>query len=74
MLVFNATIYTVDSNFATAEAMVISKGKIIATGKLTDLEKEYKVKERLNAEGKFIYPSFIDAHTHFVRYGLGLKK
>lgn len=74
MLVFNATIYTVDSNFATAEAMVISKGKIIATGKLTDLEKEYKVKERLNAEGKFIYPGFIDAHTHFVRYGLGLKK
>ena len=74
LLVFNATIYTIDSSFSTAEAMVILDGKIAATGKLTDLEKEYKVKEKLDAKGKFIYPGFIDAHTHFVRYGLGLKK
>ena len=74
MLVFNATIYTVDSMFTTAEAMVILDGKILATGKVAELEKIYAVKEKLDAEGKFIYPGFIDAHTHFVRYGLGLKK
>ena len=74
MLVFNATIYTVDSTFTTAEAMVILNGKILAVGKITDLEKDYTVKEKLDAKGKFIYPGFIDAHTHFVRYGLGLKK
>ena len=73
LLVYNATIYTVDSLFSTAEAMAIKDGKIIATGKTADLEKEYDAKEKLDAEGKFIYPGFIDAHAHFVGYGLGLK-
>ena len=74
LLVFNATIYTVDSSFTTAEAMVVKDGKIIATGKAVVLEKKYEAKEKLDAQGKFIYPGFIDAHAHFVGYGLGLQK
>jgi predicted amidohydrolase YtcJ len=73
LLVYNATIYTVDSSFSTAEAMLILDGKIIATGKTVDLEKEYEAKEKLDAQGKFIYPGFIDAHAHFVGYGLSLQ-
>lgn len=73
LLVFNATIYTIDSSFSTAEAMVIQNGKIISTGKLADLEKEYSAKEKLDARGKFIYPGFIDAHAHFVGYGTALQ-
>ncbi len=74
LLVYNATIYTVDSSFSTAEAMVVSDGKILATGKTADLEKEFDSKERLDAQGKFIYPGFIDAHAHFVGYGLSLQR
>ena len=74
LLVYNATIYTVDSSFSTAEAMVIADGKILATGKMADLEKEYDAKEKLDAIGKFIYPGFIDAHAHFVGYGLSLQR
>lgn len=73
LLVFNATIYTVDSAFSTAEAMVVKDGKIIAIGKSADLQKEYEAKEVIDAQGKFIYPGFIDAHAHFYRYGLALK-
>lgn len=73
LLVYNATIYTVDSSFSTAEAMAIKDGKIVATGKTADLEKEYDYKEKLDAEGKFIYPGFIDAHAHFVGYGMSLQ-
>ena len=73
LLVYNATIYTVDSSFSTAEAMAIADGKILATGKMADLEKEYEVKEKLDAGGKFIYPGFIDAHAHFTGYGLSLQ-
>ncbi|MEP6700152.1 MAG: amidohydrolase, partial [Bacteroidota bacterium] len=73
LLVYNATIYTVDSSFSTAEAMAMTDGKIIAVGKTADLEKEYESKEKLDAEGKFIYPGFIDAHAHFVGYGLSLQ-
>lgn len=74
LIIFNATIYTVDSSFSTAEAMVIKDGKIIETGKTTDLEKKYDAKEKLDAEGKFIYPGLIDAHAHFVGYGQSLQQ
>src|SRR5205085_10310235 len=74
LLVYNATIYTVDSSFSIAEAMAIQDGKIIAVGKTADLEKEYEAKEKLDAGGKFIYPGFIDAHAHFVGYGNSLQR
>ena len=73
LLIYNATIYTVDSSFSTAEAMVVKEGKILAVGKTADLEKEYESKEKLNAQGKFIYPGFIDAHAHFTGYGFSLQ-
>lgn len=73
LLVYNATIYTLDSAFSTAEAMVISNGKILETGDHRELQKKYKPVDKLNAQGKFIYPGFIDAHAHFLNYGLGLQ-
>ncbi len=74
LLVYNATIYTVNSSFSTAEAMAVKDGKIVATGKTADLEKEYDATEKLDASGKFIYPGFIDAHAHFVSYGNSLQR
>ncbi|NOT50788.1 MAG: amidohydrolase [Chitinophagaceae bacterium] len=74
LLVYNATIYTVDSAFSTAEAMVIKDGKIVATGNKADLQKNWQVKDSLDAGGKFIYPGFIDAHAHFVGYGNSLQR
>ena len=73
LLIYHATIYTVDSSFSTGEAMTIKDGKVVAIGKLADLEKKYEVKEKIDAAGKFIYPGFIDAHAHFVAYGSGLQ-
>lgn len=73
LLVHNAVIYTVDSGFHIAEAMAIKDGKIIAVGTNKDLQEKYDPKENLDANGKFIYPGFIDAHAHFYRYGIGLQ-
>jgi len=72
LLVYHATIYTVDSSFSVAEAMAVNDGKIVATGKTSDLQSKYEAKEALDAQGKFIYPGFIDAHAHFVGYGQSL--
>ncbi|MBS7566633.1 amidohydrolase [Mucilaginibacter sp. Bleaf8] len=74
LLVKNATVYTVDSNFTTAEAFVVNGGKIVAVGKADSLEKIYMARQVLDAAGKAIYPGFIDAHTHFYRYGLSLQE
>jgi predicted amidohydrolase YtcJ len=73
LLVYNAVIYTVDSSFHIAEAMAVKDGKIIAVGNNSDLQKRFDAKEKLDADGKSIYPGFIDAHAHFYRYGLGLQ-
>lgn len=73
LLVYDATIYTIDSSFSKAEAIAIDKGKIVATGSTKDLEARYEAAEKLDAGGKYIYPGFIDAHAHFFEYGLGLQ-
>ncbi|SDE30326.1 amidohydrolase [Niabella drilacis] len=74
LLVFNGTIYTVDTSFSKAEAMVVKDGRIVALGTKSDLEKQYTCKEQLDASGKFIYPGFIDAHAHFAGYAKGLSE
>jgi len=73
LLVYNATVYIIDSSFSTAEAIAIKDGKIVETGKSADLQGKYDAKEKTDAGGKFIYPGFIDAHAHFFGYGLGLQ-
>ncbi len=74
LLVYHATIYTVDSTFSVAEAMAIKDGKILAVGKTADLEKDYDANEKMDAQGQFIYPGFIDAHAHFAGYGMSLQR
>lgn len=74
LLIINGTVYTVDSAFSKAEAIAIKDGKIVETGTNEALEKKYTAKETLNAEGKFVYPGFIDAHAHFAGYGQTLEE
>jgi predicted amidohydrolase YtcJ len=74
LLVKNAVVYTVDSTFTTADAFVVSGGKILAVGKADTLEQKYLAREVVDAGGKAIYPGFIDAHAHFYEYGLGLQE
>jgi predicted amidohydrolase YtcJ len=73
LLVYNAQIYTVDTAFSVGQAMVIKEGKIVEVGTTEALTKKYYSRNKINAQGKFIYPGFIDAHAHFYRYGLGLQ-
>jgi predicted amidohydrolase YtcJ len=74
LLVHHAKIYTVNEKFTTTEAMAIRDGKIIALGTNDEIMKAYEGEEELNAQGKTIYPGFIDAHAHFVNYGFSLQQ
>jgi predicted amidohydrolase YtcJ len=73
LIVYNAIIYTVDSTFSTAESFAIQGGKIIAVGKNDSILSKYEG-EKLDAQGKAVFPGFIDAHCHFYGYGKGLNK
>lgn len=74
LLVYNATIYTIDNQFSKAEAVAVDKGKIIAIGNTKTLLDRYEAHQKIDAKGKFIFPGFIDAHSHFFDYGLGLQQ
>jgi len=71
LLVYNGTIYTVDKDFSTVEAMVIKDGKIFDLGNRNRLEEKYQFDEKYDANDKVIFPGFLDAHAHL--YGLGLS-
>ena len=74
LIVYNATIYTVDSSFSVAEAMAVKDGKILEVGRSSDLLERYEAKEQKNAEGMFVYPGLIDAHAHFYGYSQSLQR
>ena len=72
LIVTNANIYTVDDDFAKAEAFAIKDGKFIAVGTNDEINKNYATLKTVDAEGKTVLPGLIDAHCHF--YGLGLQQ
>ena len=72
IIVTNANIYTVDDDFAKAEAFAIKDGKFIAVGTNDEINKNYATLKTVDAEGKTVLPGLIDAHCHF--YGLGLQQ
>jgi len=74
LIVFNGTIYTVDDQFSTAEAMAIKDGKIVAVGKNLEIHDRFEAENELDLNGKYVYPGVIDAHCHFLSYGLNLNK
>jgi predicted amidohydrolase YtcJ len=73
LLVYNAKIYTVNSSFRIEQAMAIRNGRILELGNSSELLKKYEAAEKLDAEGRAIFPGFIDAHSHFYGYGLSLQ-
>ncbi len=72
LIVHHAQIYTVNENFATAQAMAVQDGKIVAIGTNDEILKEYKSDSLVDAKGAIVYPGFIDAHAHFLGYGQSL--
>lgn len=71
LIVHNGHIYSVDSSFSTYEAMAIKEGKIVGLGSNEHINKYYWANEKLDLNEGYVYPGFIDAHSHFLGYGLG---
>ena len=72
LIVTNGIVYTVNDNFAKAEAFAVNNGKIIAVGTTEEIKKKYQAETIVDAKGNAVYPGFIDAHCHF--FGLGLAE
>lgn len=56
------------------EAMAIKDGKVLAVSTNESILNNYTAEKTTDAEKKFIFPGFIDAHCHFYGYGKGLME
>lgn len=74
LVVHHAVVYTVDTVFTIAEAFAVQNGRFVAVGKNDEILGRYEADSTLDAQGKPVYPGFIDAHCHFFAYGLGLQQ
>lgn len=67
-------IYTADTAFTTANAMVVENGIILFVGDVKTADSLYPKTTKMEFPGKFIYPGLIDAHCHFLAYSKGLTE
>ncbi|MGI9859852.1 amidohydrolase [Moorella naiadis] len=65
-LIENGKIYTMDTNDTWYEtgSIAINNGHIVAIGPSHVIKKQYIAKEKINADGKYIFPGLINTHTH----------
>src|SRR5580700_11636877 len=70
---FHAKVFTADPQNPYAEAVAIRGDKILAVGNLKEVEKSAApTAERIDLEGKTLFPGFIDSHSHSIDGGLNL--
>jgi predicted amidohydrolase YtcJ len=70
---FHAKVFTGDPENPYAEAVAIRGDKIIVVGNLTEVLKSVSANaERIDLQGKTLFPGFIDSHSHSIDGGLGL--
>lgn len=68
LVIHNATIYSMDETNTTYAAVAVKDGKIIDLGAEREIMNRYKAKEIIDAQKRFLYPGFYDAHSHFSGY------
>lgn len=68
LIISNAKIYTVDTEFSSAESFAVKDGKFVAVGTNEQITSAYQGKI-IDLKGAPVFPGLIDAHCHF--YGMG---
>jgi hypothetical protein len=70
---FHAKIFTAVPEHPYAEAVAIRGGQIVAVGSTPEVTKSVSATaERIDLDGKSLFPGFIDSHSHSIDGGLGL--
>ncbi|MBO6503423.1 MAG: amidohydrolase [Kordiimonadaceae bacterium] len=74
LLLHGGTIHTVDEHTPTAEAMLITDGKVSAVGTYSSVSALAPEAQRLDLDGKTVLPGFIDSHVHVRELGMDANK
>ena len=69
---YGGTIYTMEKESETVEAVLVENDKIIAVGSVADLKNQANKKTDL--QGAAMYPGFVDSHLHMLFQGEKLTR
>ncbi|MFJ7829491.1 amidohydrolase [Peribacillus sp. NPDC046944] len=64
---YGGTIYTMEKEHETVEAVLVEGDNILATGSFDELSVE--ADERMDLKGATMYPGFVDSHLHMLFQG-----
>jgi predicted amidohydrolase YtcJ len=74
IVIFKASVHTMDANHPTASAVAVFGNRIAAVGDTADIAKLAGPNTRkIDAAGKLVLPGFNDSHTHFLMGGYSLS-
>lgn len=68
---YGGTIYTMQQEGHTVEAILEQDGIIVAVGNFADLRA--RAERLIDLQGHVLYPGFVDSHLHIIGYGEKLK-
>ena len=72
-ILFNAKVFTAEPENPYAEAVAIRGDKLVAVGTYSDVGRSVSANaERVNLQGKSLFPGFIDSHSHSIYGGTKL--
>ena len=68
---YGGNIYTLQEENHQVEAVLTNGNKIMALGRLEDLEEKYhaEINDRINMNGDTMLPGFVDSHMHLIGHG-----
>jgi len=73
LIIFNASVHTMDTARPTAQALAINGNRIIAVGANNEIQRlAGKSTSVIDARGQLVLPGFNDAHVHFMSGGFQL--
>ena len=71
LLLGPVVIHHSDGRTQEQQGIVVAHGRIKTTGSWEDLQRRYARWPQIPAPAQHVYPGWIDAHTHFLAWGLG---
>ncbi|MFB6258478.1 MAG: amidohydrolase [Flavobacteriales bacterium] len=74
LVLHNGRIHPMARGAKVQEAMAVDSGRIVALGAERAIRNKYAGERTIDLAQKNVYPGFIDAHAHFLGYGLAQQR
>lgn len=73
LIIYNANVFTENGFSKEINCIAVDMGKIVLVGSDAEIRSRYWATKYVDAKKNFVYPGFIDAHSHFTGFAQSLR-